>query len=335
LGEGNTSLIKAGSTLKDYCGSDNIFLKNETQNPTWSFKDRGTFTCICFAKTLNESVTATISTGNMGNSTAAYGSRAGLKTSVFLPHYTPEEKISAIGIHGAEIFKIKTDNYSYMKKKILNRSEELGLRVVSGNGPIRVEGYKSTAFELFEQTGGNLPDYIAVPTSACGHIRGIFKGFRELKEASIIEKLPKMIVVQSKNINPIAAAVKQGREDIIPALNKTSIAEAITTGTPYGGREIIDKIYKYGWLAEDISEKEIARAQKTTAEDGLFVEAASATTAAAVKQLIEKGEIKESEKVLLMLTGAGLKDLEAVKDYTYNINRVDLDNIEEWMKADE
>jgi len=222
-----------------------------------------------------------------------------------------------------------------MKKKILNRSEELGLRVVSGNGPIRVEGYKSTAFELFEQTGGNLPDYIAVPTSACGHIRGIFKGFRELKEASIIEKLPKMIVVQSKNINPIAAAVKQGREDIIPALNKTSIAEAITTGTPYGGREIIDKIYKYGWLAEDISEKEIARAQKTTAEDGLFVEAASATTAAAVKQLIEKGEIKESEKVLLMLTGAGLKDLEAVKDYTYNINRVDLDNIEEWMKADE
>ncbi|RCW43842.1 threonine synthase [Halanaerobium sp. MA284_MarDTE_T2] len=271
----------------------------------------------------------------MGNSTAAYGSRAGIKTAVFLPHYTSEEKISAIGIHGAEIFKIKTDNYSDMKNAILNRAEKLKIRVVSGNGPIRIEGYKSTAFELFEQTGGNLPDYIAVPTSACGHIRGIFKGFRELKEASIIEKMPKMIAVQSKNINPIVAAIKNNREDIIPALNKNSIAEAITTGRPYGGREIIDKIYKYGWLAEDVSEEEIIRAQKLIAEDGFFVEAASATTAAAVKQLIEMGKIKASEKVLLMLTGSGLKDLESVKDYTYNINKVDLDNIEEWMTADE
>ena len=234
----------------------------------------------------------------------------------------------------AEIFKIETEDYSQMKKEILNRAEKLGLRVVSGNGAVRVEGYKSTAFEIYEQTKGQLPDYIAVPTSACGHLRGIFKGFRELKKANLIDKLPQMIIVQSANINPIVAGIKAGKKDIVPALNKESIAEAITSGSPYGGRELIAKADKYNWLAEDVSEEEIVRSQKTMARDGLFVEPASATVLGAVKKLRDEGKIEAGAKVLLMLTGSGLKDFEVIKDYEYRINKVKLANIDQWLAAD-
>lgn len=331
LGEAETPLLKAGSQLQEYSGLKNLYLKNETQNPSWSFKDRGSFSCVNFSRALNEKITATISTGNMGNSIAAYGGRAGLETVVFLPHFTPQEKISAVGIHGAKIFKIKTDDYSKMKKEILNRAQKLGLRVVSGNGPLRVEGYKSTAFELYEERGGDLPDYIAVPTSACGHIRGIFKGFKELKKAGLTAEIPKMIIVQSENINPITAAVKKKKNDIIPVSDQESIAEAISSGTPYGGREIIKKAEKYGWLAEDLSEKEIVKAQKALARDGFFVEPASAVSLGAVKKLRAKGELSAEAEVCLMLTGSGLKDIEVIKDYESKINNVDLKKIDQWL----
>lgn len=334
LGEANTALTRAGLKLQSYTGLKNLYLKNETLNPSWSFKDRGSFTCIAFAKALNESLTATISTGNMGNSVAAYAARAGLKAVVFLPHFTPAEKVSAIGIHGAKIFKIETEDYSQMKKEILDKAQKMGIRVVSGNGAIRVEGYKSTAFEIFEQTQGQLPDYIAVPTSACGHLRGIFKGFRELKQAGLIDKLPKMIIVQSENINPIVAGIKAGKNVIIPALKQESIAEAISSGDPYGGQELIAKANKYGWLAEDLSEEEIAASQKMMARDGFFVEPAAAVSLGAVKKLYQQGKIEAEAEVLLMLTGSGLKDFEVIKDYQYQINNVKLNQIDQWL-ADE
>ncbi len=284
---------------------------------------------------MGENVIATISTGNMGNSISAYGAKAGLKTLVFLPEFTPQEKISAIGIHGAQIYKVKAPDYSEMKKKILNYAEKIGLRVVSGNGAIRVEGYKLTAFEIYEQFSGNLPDYIAVPTSACGHIRGLFKGFRELKKAGYIERLPKMIVVQAENNSPIVKAIKENKKHIIEEVNVNTIAEAITSGSPYGGDEIIKKAYKYNWLAENVSEKEIVKSQKLLARDGLFVEGASATSLAAIKKLKAKNLLEKDDNIMIMLTGSGLKDFEIVKDYNIEIKNVNIDSIEEWFGENE
>ncbi len=106
LGEGNTPLLKADDKLSGYTGIPNLLLKNETQNPTWSFKDRGSLACIAFSLEMGEQTTATISTGNMGNSIAAYGAKAGMKVVVFVPHYTPAEKIMAMSIHGANVIKI-------------------------------------------------------------------------------------------------------------------------------------------------------------------------------------------------------------------------------------
>ncbi|MBN2780727.1 MAG: threonine synthase, partial [Candidatus Marinimicrobia bacterium] len=331
LGEGNTALVRADDKLLGFCGLKNLYLKNETQNPTWSFKDRGSLTCVAMAAEMKETVTATISTGNMGNSLAAYGAHAGLNVLVFVPDFVPPEKIAAIGIHGAMAIRITGADYSLMKRHVLGLAKKLKLRIVSGNGPVRVEGYKLTAFELYEQMRGNLPDYIVVPTSACGHIRGIFKGFAELKEAGIIAELPKMVVVQARNNSPIVSAIKQGSRHVIPFSDFHTVAEAITTGNPPGGDEIIDKAKRFGWPAEDVTEDEILLSQKLLAASGYFVEPASATSLCAIKKLRESGRIGPEATVVMMLTGSGLKDTGALRHHPADVRETDLGALESYL----
>jgi threonine synthase len=309
LGEGGTPLLPAGKALSEFTGIGRLLLKNETMNPTWSFKDRGSLTTIAMARQMGEAVTATISTGNMGNSIAAYGARAGIRAVVFVPHYAPQEKIRAMAIHGATVVKVTAPDYSLMKREVLGLASEFNLRIVSGNGPIRVEGYKLEAFEMYEQLEGKVPGFIAVPTSACGHLRGVFKGYRELREAGLADRLPGMIVVQAANVNPVVSAIREGRGRITPVSGGNTIAEAITSGDPPGGDEILLKARQYGWLAEDVTEEEILDAQRRLAGAGFFVEAASATSLAAVKKLRAAGKIGGEDSVVLMLTGSGLKDM--------------------------
>lgn len=308
LGEGNTPLLPAGKALSEHTGIGQLLLKNETMNPTWSFKDRGSLTTIAMARQMGEPVTATISTGNMGNSIAAYGARSGIRAIVFVPDYAPLEKIRAMAIHGATVMKVTAPDYSQMKREILGLAAGLNLRIVSGNGPIRTEGYKLTAFEMYEQFEGRVPGFIAVPTSACGHIRGIFKGYRELREAGLTDRLPRMIVVQAANVNPVVSAIREGRDRVKPVTGRT-IAEAITSGDPPGGDEIVVKAKQHGWLAEDVTEEEILEAQRRLAGAGYFVEPAAATSLAAVGKLRAAGKIGEEDSVVLMLTGSGLKDM--------------------------
>jgi threonine synthase len=328
LGEGNTPLLKAGKLLTSHTGIENLLLKNETVNPTWSFKDRGSLCCVWMAKEMKEKVTATISTGNMGHSLSAYGARAGLNVLVFVPSFTPIEKILAMNVHGATVLKVDAPDYSLMKNSILGLAKEFSLRIVSGNGPIRVEGYKLTAFEMFEQLNRTVPDFIAVPTSACGHIRGIFKGYSELHEAGFIERLPKMIVVQAANNSPIVSAIKQGKNHIIPFSNFKTIAEAITSGNPAGGDEIVQKARLYGWLAEDVTEDEIIESQRMFARAGFFVEPATATLLWAVKKLRGQGKIAPDATVVLMLTGSGLKDMDVLRTQPQSVVECSLKTIQ-------
>jgi threonine synthase len=234
------------------------------------------------------------------------------------------------GVRGA--IKVIAPDYSEMKKQILGLAGKLNLRIVSGNGPIRVEGYKMTAFEMLEQLRGEVPDYITVPTSACGHIRGIFKGFKELKQAGITGKVPKMIVVQAHNNSPIVSAIKQGKKQVVPFSNFHTIAEAITTGNPMGGDEIIDKAKRYGWLAEDVTEDKIIESQSLLAKTGYFVEPATATSLHAVKKLRQSGKIAANASVIMILTGSGLKSPDALKYHQANISAVPLKDIEDSLK---
>jgi len=327
LGEGDTPLLPAGKALSEFTGIGRLLLKNETMNPTWSFKDRGSLTTIAMARQMGEAVTATISTGNMGNSVAAYGARAGIRTVVFVPHYAPLEKIRAMAIHGAMVVKVTAPDYSLMKRAVLGLAADYNLRIVSGNGPIRVEGYKLAAFEMVEQLEGRVPGFIAVPTSACGHLRGVFKGYRELKEAGLIDRLPRMIVVQARNVNPIVSAIREGGDRIVPVSGGETIAGAITSGDPPGGDEILLKARQYGWLAEDVTEEEILDAQRRFAGAGFFVEPSAATSLAAVKKLRAAGMIGEEDSVVLMLTGSGLKDMSVFARQKVSVIESDLRRI--------
>lgn len=320
LGEGETPLLES-KQLGEYVGLDSILLKNETVNPTWSFKDRGSLPCILMAKQMGERFVATISTGNMGASIAAYGARSGVQPIIFIPSFCPEEKIRSMAIHGATMIKVEAPDFGEMKRKVLSLADSFKLRIVSGNGPIRVEGYKFCAFELYEQLGGRVPDFIAVPTSACGHIRGLFKGFRELLEARLTDKLPRMIIVQAALNSPLVTAFKQRKMKPVPFSDVHTIAKAITTGNPMGGDEILNKAYKYNWLAEDVTEEEILVGQRVLGQAGFFVEPSSATSLLAVKKLCIAGKIKRNESVVLMLTGSGLKDAEVFQYHPIQVIR--------------
>ena len=158
-----------------------------------------------------------------------------------------------------------------------------------------------------------MPDYIAIPTSACGHIRGVFKGFVELKKAGYIETLPKMIIVQASGNAPLVNALEKGmnKPDIVDKPN--TIASAITTGNPLGGEEIIEKAFKHNWLFEKVSEEEILEGQKLLAQEGIFVEPSAATLPYAIKKLIDADKIHKNESVVMVLTGGGLKDHNNIK----------------------
>ena len=328
LGEGNTPLLRAGPKLESVTGLSNLWLKDETRNPTGSFKDRGSLTSLFMAAEMSESVTATISTGNMGHSVSAFAGRAGITSLVFVPHYTPREKLMAMAVNGAKILKVRTPDYSIMKSQVLKLAESHSLRVVSGNGPIRVEGYKLTAFELWEQMQARIPDYIAVPTSACGHIRGIFKGFRELKKAGLSNRLPKMIVVQPANNNPLVNAIKNNFDEPVPVTNVQTIAKALSSGDPPGGAEILEKSRTFNWLAEEVTEAEIIESQRLLARSGFFVEPASATSLFALKKLRQNGKIEKNAFIVLVLTGSGLKDMDVLKRFDLTVPECSLEEME-------
>ncbi|MDX9898222.1 MAG: threonine synthase [Spirochaetia bacterium] len=328
LGEGSTPLIDAGPLLKAYTGVDKLLLKNETMNPTWSFKDRGSLACAIMARERGESFSATISTGNMGQSMAAYGARASLGVMVFVPDFTPSEKILAMAMHGARVLRIGGADYADMKNRVLSLASRFSLRIVSGNGPIRAEGYKMEAFELYEDLAGSLPDFIVVPSSACGHIRGIFKGFRELLAAGLITHLPRMVVVQAAANSPLVSSIKTGSKKITPFKNFHTIAEALTSGNPPGGEEILDKAYEYGWLAEDASEEEILECQLLLAKAGFFVEPGSATTLAAVRKLRVQGAIGAGDRTVIVLTGSGLKDMDVCRQHSQALVDCSIDDLE-------
>ncbi len=328
LGEGSTPLVDAGPSLKAYAGVENLLLKNETANPSWSFKDRGSIACSIMAVERGERITATISTGNMGQSMAAYGARAGLGVIVFLPAFVPREKVLSMAVHGATIVRVGGADYADIKMRVLGLASKLGLRIVSGNGPIRVEGYTMEAFELFENLGGEAPDFIVVPTSACGHVRGIFKGFRELRSAGLISRLPRMVIAQAAANSPVASAIRKGSREIVPFRDFTTIAEALTSGRPPGGEEILDKALEFGWLAEVATEEEILEAQALCARSGFFVEPGTATTLPALRRLAASGAIPSRARVVVMLTGSGMKDIEVLGRQEMKIIDCDAGNLE-------
>lgn len=305
LGEGGTSLIRANH-LSVKLRLKELLFKNETQNPTWTFKDRGTALSLQNASSLGYRRIGTLSSGNMGASVAAYGSRAGMDTFILLKENVPREKIDALAVYGVKAIRV-SGNYG----DTYNKTSELGNRFdiyfSISDEPMRVEGYKSLAFEICEQMKWESPDYVALPVGSGGLCRGVLKGFEELHAAGLVGSVPRFIGVQTEGCSPTVDAYEKGIDRIERFVDPLTLDHVLENPYPPSGNQVIRKIRSNGGILLKVRNDETLSAQLLLAQEGIFAQPASATALTGVIRCAEKGLMPEDARVVSVVTGSGLK----------------------------
>lgn len=320
LGEGNTPLSKAHTLSEDL--DVELYIKNETTNPTWSFKDRGTFVGIHRAIELGFDEIGTVSSGNMAESVATFGKRFGLDTLIFVgADLITEEKITPIAIHGPRLIRV-TGDYGKLYFKTLELGKEKNIYFINSDAPFRIEGYKTISFEIVEKM---LPDYVFIPNSSGGLFRGVTKGFRELVKNQLIEEMPTLVAVQAKGCSPIFRAFNEGTDTIEHFENPHTVAHAIANPYPPSGNEVLREVKQHDGLVVAVDDDEILKAQREMARDGIFAQPAGCVGVAALRNLREAHGVEKNAKVVALATGAGFKYLSGVK----GAKTVKLENIQE------
>ena len=308
LGEGGTTLNKC-PRLSNELNLRRIYVKNEGENPTGSFKDRGMTVGVTKALELGMDRVACASTGNTSASLAAYAARAGLECIVLIPSgKVAFGKLVQAIIYGARVIQVK-GNFDDALKIVEELCSTYPIYLLNSLNPFRLEGQKTIAFEIWDQLGHNAPDKIVVPVGNAGNISAIWKGFKELYSMGLVNKLPKMIGIQAEGAAPIAGSLKKGLEEVKFVKNPETVATAIRIGSPVNWKKAVKAIKESGGLAETVSDKEILEAQKLLARcEGIFVEPASAASIAGLIKLTKMDLIERDEVVVCIATGHGLKD---------------------------
>jgi len=309
LNEGGTGLHSC-QRLINLLGVKYLYVKNEGENPTGSFKDRGMTVGITKAVELNMKTVICASTGNTSASLAAYAAKAGLQCIVLIPSgKIAYGKLAQAMVYGAKVVQIR-GNFDQALEMVLELSEKhREVYLLNSINPYRLEGQKSLAYEICDQLNRDPPDRVVLPVGNAGNISAIWKGFTEFHKLGLIDKLPKMTGIQAEGAAPIARAVKNGKDEIVPIDRPETIATAIRIGAPISWKKAIRAIKESRGTAETVTDEEILEAQKMLARsEGLFVEPASASSIAGLKKLFEAGKIDKDEVVVCVTTGHGLKD---------------------------
>jgi threonine synthase len=324
LGEGMTPLVRLGKLAPG-----TVWAKNEAQNPTASFKDRGTAVAVQKAVSLGARRIGTVSTGNMAASTAAYGARAGLETFVLLKEGTSMTSLRAAGIHGPRLVAVDGD-YGKLFERSLEVGKKLGIMFMNSIDPYRMEGYKVTAFEIFLQLGRRAPGTLIVPLSSGGHLLGLMRGFADLEREGWITAYPTIVGVQAQGCAPLVRAFEAGTERYERLAEVRTIAHAIANPAPPAGNAVLRMVRERKGLLLAVSDEEMLAAQRELASaEGLFCQAESAATLAALKKLAAAGPMNEGEAgVVLVLTGSGLKAPALLESLPIEIHTVPLDLLE-------
>lgn len=300
--------------LEEACGVHSLWLKDETRNPTGSFKDRAIALCISMARQLKYDKVAVASSGNGAASVSAYAARAGVEAMVVVPETTPDAKMMHAQICGAKVVRVSGSferSFAYAGE-IAARGEAMNL-TTTFQSPVGVEGYKTIAYEIAAQAT-LLPDVVVVPTGAGPVLYGIYKGFLEMKQSGTIARIPRMAAVQSKGCAPIVRAW-DNREKVVAWEHPTSVASAISDplkGYENNGDFVLDAVYNSGGFAIAVDDCHILDAGRLlAAKEGIFTEPASAAALAGVREAKKRGLVADAETVAIILTGSGLKDVPA------------------------
>jgi threonine synthase len=283
-----------------------ILIQDETRNPTLSYKDRASIITAVKGIQLGVNEIAAASTGNAGSSLAGICARLGINSHIFVPETIPDAKRIQIQSFGANIYKV---NGSYddafdlclevsSAKKWYNRN--------TAYNPLTIEGKKSAAYDIFISSKGIIPDKILVPVGDGVILSGIYKGFQELLLLGWIEKLPQFIAVQAEGSNALVRYIKSGKFEFVPA---ETIADSISAGAPRNLFMAADAIKRSGGIAISVTDDEIISAQKIVARTfGILSEPSSASAMAGYIKLKNENRIDKKDKVLVLITGNGLKD---------------------------
>jgi threonine synthase len=334
LDEGNTPLTRLRSIEKKF-GFPQLFAKNETTNPTHSFKDRGTAVAVQKAMSLGCKRIGTVSTGNMAASTAAYGARAGLETIVLAKEDTPEEKLVPSAIHHPLLIKVDGD-YGALFRKSLSLAPAVDIYFANSVDPFRIEGYKITGFEVFFQFDRHSPDFLIAPVSAGGHMVGLIRAFQDLKEQGYARKYPHFVGVQAEGCAPIARSFAKGGLKVKRITKSKTVAHAISNPDPPGGNLLLQMIRRSGGEILSVPDDKILEAQILLAElEGLFVQPASAAALAGLLELSRRRNKPNSgSKVVIVLTGSGLKASSSVSQLSLKILRSGLLELPRILKSE-
>lgn len=315
LGEGGTPLLKA-KNLGKALGLKNLYLKDETRNPTGSFKDRPMSVGVSKAMEFGAKVVVAASSGNAAVALAAYAAKAGIGCYTFVPAKAPESKLAQISMHGAKVVRVLGKAKGDPTYELMIASwKKFGWAPVPSAGafnPYHWEGTKTISFEVCEQMGWNVPDWFMVSVGAGTLLSGNAKGFFEFERLGLVNGIPKMVAVQAEGCAPVVKAFKKDIpfEDIETWPNPQTVAGGLVDPYPWDADTAIPAIKHSGGTATAVSDKRILEAEKMLARlEGVFAEPSGAASVAGLKKLIEEGTIDRSDVVVVAVTGGGLKDL--------------------------
>ncbi len=312
IGTGYTPLIRA-SSLGRLLGLERLYVKNDCQNPTWSFKDRVVSLAITKAREFEFDTLACASTGNLANSVAAHAARAGMDAIVFIPADLEQGKIVGSSVYGPTLVAVD-GSYDDVNRLCSELSDKYPWAFVNINmRPYYAEGSKTLAFEVCEQLGWRSPDHCIVPLASGSLYNKIYKGLKELAWLGLVEwRRTRMSGAQAAGCSPIVEAWERHSFDIKPQKPNT-IAKSLAIGNPADGYYALKVMSQSGGQGVAVSDDEVVEGIKLLAEtEGIFAETAGGVVIAGLRRLVDQGLIDREELVVAFITGAGLKTQEAV-----------------------
>ncbi len=313
LREGSTPLLESRKSAA-YGGLQRLSFKHQGFNPTGSFKDNGMTCGVAQAIRLGMKRVACVSTGNTSASMAAYASAAGLDPLIFLPHGNISfGKLAQALEYGARTLQVEA-NFDQILALVRQLAERLGIYLLNSINPFRIEGQKTIMVELMDQRDWVVPDWVVLPGGNLGNTSAFGKAFREMKAWGLIDRLPRLAVIQAEGSAPFYRLMKSNdHSHLVPVEDPHTLATAIKIGDPVSWPKALFELNASMGVAEFVTEQQIADAKAMVGKSGIGCEPASAATLAGIKKMTLDGRIDSGADVVAILTGNVLKD----SDYSY------------------
>lgn len=312
---GLTRLVKA-DRLAAALGVRSLWVKDDTGNPTHSFKDRVVAVALAAARELGFRVLACPSTGNLANAVAAAAARAGWESVVLIPASLERAKILTTAVYDGALIAVdgNYDDVNRLATELAAEHEDWAFVNVNVR-PYYAEGSKTLGYEVAEQLGWRLPGQVVVPVASGAQLTKVDKGFRELGELGLVEPTPyRVFGAQATGCSPVSAAFKAGY-DVVAPVKPSTIARSLAIGAPADGPYVLDAVRRTNGAVEDVSDEEVVEGIRLLARtEGIFAETAGGVTVATAKKLIDTGQLDPDAETVLLITGDGLKTLDAVQD---------------------